>query len=107
MFLRGVQRTDARGVARFRTIYPGWYHGRATHIHFQVFLEDGRSVTSQVAFPEGVTRTVYRSALYAGRGENTTVPTNAADFVFRDPAGALPRELCTLSGSVDGGYTAI
>ena len=28
-FLRGIQRTDARGVARFDTIYPGWYQGRA------------------------------------------------------------------------------
>ena len=24
-FLRGIQRTDAKGVALFRTIYPGWY----------------------------------------------------------------------------------
>ncbi|HEX6791228.1 MAG TPA: intradiol ring-cleavage dioxygenase [Candidatus Krumholzibacteria bacterium] len=105
-FLRGIQHSDESGRVTFQTIYPGWYYGRATHIHFQVFLEDGRTVTSQVAFPEGVTRQIYRSPLYSGRGENTTVPTNAADFVFRSPAGALPRELCTLTGSVDGGYTA-
>jgi protocatechuate 3,4-dioxygenase beta subunit len=32
-FLRGIQRTDARGLARFATVYPGWYQGRAVHIH--------------------------------------------------------------------------
>src|SRR5437016_12486613 len=32
-FLRGTQLTDAAGAARFRTIYPGWYSGRTTHVH--------------------------------------------------------------------------
>src|SRR4029450_6300067 len=32
-FLRGVQRTNATGWAEFRTVYPGWYRGRAVHIH--------------------------------------------------------------------------
>jgi protocatechuate 3,4-dioxygenase beta subunit len=38
MFLRGVQRTDAKGLALFRTIYPGWYQGRTVHIHTKVHL---------------------------------------------------------------------
>jgi protocatechuate 3,4-dioxygenase beta subunit len=105
-FLRGIQRSDEHGRVTFRTIYPGWYYGRATHIHFQVFLDNGLAATSQVAFPEAVTREVYQSSLYAGRGQNRTVETNAADFVFRSPAGALPRELCTINGSKDDGYVA-
>jgi protocatechuate 3,4-dioxygenase beta subunit len=32
-FLRGYQVTDANGIARFTTIYPGWYSGRTVHIH--------------------------------------------------------------------------
>ena len=36
LFLRGFQPTDADGVATFTTIYPGWYQGRAVHIHFKV-----------------------------------------------------------------------
>jgi hypothetical protein len=35
-FLRGAQRTDARGKATFQTIYPEWYSGRAVHIHFKI-----------------------------------------------------------------------
>src|SRR5256885_6644127 len=35
-FLRGIQKTDAKGLAPFRTIYPGWYQGRAVHIHVKV-----------------------------------------------------------------------
>src|SRR5207253_5803402 len=37
-FLRGLQTTDGSGVVSFRTIYPGWYMGRATHIHVEVFV---------------------------------------------------------------------
>jgi len=39
-WLRGLQLTDGRGRATFRTIYPGWYPGRVTHIHFQVYIGD-------------------------------------------------------------------
>jgi protocatechuate 3,4-dioxygenase beta subunit len=35
-FLRGAQHTNELGVARFLTIYPGWYAGRAVHIHFKI-----------------------------------------------------------------------
>ena len=34
--LRGIQTTDARGRAAFTTLYPGWYRGRAVHIHFKI-----------------------------------------------------------------------
>ena len=50
-FLRGIQATDARGQVTFTTIYPGWYAGRATHIHVEVSV-NGRSVkVTQIAFP--------------------------------------------------------
>jgi protocatechuate 3,4-dioxygenase beta subunit len=39
-FLRGHQLTDASGTARFTTIYPGWYTGRAVHLHFSVRAKD-------------------------------------------------------------------
>jgi hypothetical protein len=105
-FLRGIQRSDESGRVTFKTTYPGWYYGRATHIHFQVFLDNGLVATSQVAFPESVTRDVYKTPLYATRGQNSSVESNATDFVFRS-AGAPPRELCTLTPDpATGGYAA-
>ncbi|KAF3025621.1 hypothetical protein E8E14_012934 [Neopestalotiopsis sp. 37M] len=38
-FLRGVQPTDADGVAQFDTIFPGHYSGRATHVHTILHLD--------------------------------------------------------------------
>jgi protocatechuate 3,4-dioxygenase beta subunit len=58
--LRGLQTTDASGRVTFRTIYPGWYQGRSTHIHVQVFVNGAAIKTTQVAFPENVTSTAVR-----------------------------------------------
>ena len=40
-FLRGYQVTDASGVAKFTTVYPGWYQGRSVHIHFKIRTNAG------------------------------------------------------------------
>ena len=37
-FMRGVQLTNANGLVRFTTVYPGWYSGRAVHIHVKVHI---------------------------------------------------------------------
>src|SRR5215471_461269 len=70
-FLRGVQPTDAAGQVTFTTIYPGWYSGRATHIHVGVYV-GGRSVkVTQVAFPDSISSSVYAAGVYAAKGQNT------------------------------------
>ena len=58
-FCRRIQLADAAGQVSFQTIYPGWYEGRITHVHFQVFLENGLAATSQIAFPQEITNAVY------------------------------------------------
>lgn len=99
-FLRGIQTTDSSGRAVFTTIYPGWYQGRATHIHVEVSIA-GRSVkVTQIAFPEDITAQVYRTGVYAAKGQNPT--TNARDNVFSD---GVSQELITISGSPSSGYT--
>jgi protocatechuate 3,4-dioxygenase beta subunit len=80
-FLRGSQVTDADGNVGFETIYPGWYPGRTTHVHFTVRLRGGRAATSQLYFPEEETAAVYRLPAYAARGQKDT--SNAADGVVR------------------------
>jgi protocatechuate 3,4-dioxygenase beta subunit len=100
-FLRGVQTTDASGLVTFATIYPGWYGGRATHIHVEVYV-NGRSVkVTQVAFPETISSSVYASGVYAAKGQNTT--SNAFDNVFSDGTST---EMATVTGSVAAGFTA-
>ena len=100
-FLRGLQTTDNNGVVTFRTIYPGWYQGRATHIHVQVFVNGAAVKTTQIAFPEDVSAAVYRTAAYASHGQNST--TNSRDNVFADGSD---HELAALSGDTTAGYTA-
>jgi protocatechuate 3,4-dioxygenase beta subunit len=81
-FLRGIQRTDAKGLAVFRTIYPGWYPGRTPHIHVRVSLGGNVVHTGQLYFPEAVTDAVYRRAPYNRRPNRTT--RNAADSIYRN-----------------------
>lgn len=98
-FLRGLQVSGAQGQVTFETIYPGWYQGRATHIHVEVAL-NGRSVkVTQIAFPEDVTAAVYRTSVYAAKGENAT--TNARDNVFGD---GVSQEMITLTGDATTGF---
>ena len=102
-FLRGIQRTNASGVARFETIFPGWYRGRTPHIHMKVFVSGDEVHTGQVFFRPAVTRTVYGQGVYASRGQADT--SNSGDGIYRE-AGA--RALCSLKrkGSlVSSGYT--
>jgi protocatechuate 3,4-dioxygenase beta subunit len=100
-FLRGIQRTDASGDVTFTTIYPGWYQGRATHIHLEVTINGASRKVTQIAFPESVNNTVHTAGVYASRGTNPT--TNAADGIFAD---SLSAELVTPTGSPAGEYAA-
>lgn len=60
-FLRGTQMADGRGVVTFRTIWPGWYRGRTTHIHHKVFLDETNVLTGQIFFPDGLSQHIYAS----------------------------------------------
>ncbi len=80
-FLRGSQITDASGLVQFESIYPGWYPGRAVHIHFKVRFANQTAVASQLYFPEEVTDRAYAAAPYNQRRQRST--TNATDSVLR------------------------
>jgi protocatechuate 3,4-dioxygenase beta subunit len=100
-YLRGIQTTDANGQVNFMTIYPGWYQGRATHIHIEVTM-NGRSVkVTQIAFPETINNAVYATGVYVSRGSNPTA--NLQDGIFAD---SLSSELVTPSGNPTAGYSA-
>jgi len=79
-FMRGVQRTDRTGLARFRSVYPGWYQGRTVHIHVKVHVAGNVVHTGQLYFPDKDTDRVFRRKPYSRRPRRTT--RNAEDFVF-------------------------
>jgi protocatechuate 3,4-dioxygenase beta subunit len=85
-FLRGYQLTDNAGSARFVTIYPGAYGGRAVHVHFKIRTAGGASrsqaFTSQLYFDEGITERVYVTEPYASQRRRWM--RNGEDGLFRD-----------------------
>jgi protocatechuate 3,4-dioxygenase beta subunit len=81
-FLRGIQRTDTTGVATLQTIYPGWYQGRAVHIHVKVHVGGNVVHTGQFFFPETLTDVVYKRSPYNARPNRDV--RNADDSIFRN-----------------------
>ncbi|MFL5917611.1 MAG: intradiol ring-cleavage dioxygenase [Gaiellaceae bacterium] len=79
-FMRGIQRTNAKGLAEFRTVYPGWYQGRTVHIHVKVHVGGNVAHTGQLYFSDALTDRVFRRKPYSRRPHRTT--RNADDFVF-------------------------
>jgi protocatechuate 3,4-dioxygenase beta subunit len=96
-FLRGYQVTDANGVAKFTTIYPGWYRGRTVHIHFKVRAPVAAAAsgltgqtyefTSQLFFDEAMSDRVFAKAPYSGKGQRDTL--NANDGIFQNGGSQL------------------
>ncbi len=86
-WLRGYQITDKSGVASFKTIVPGWYQGRTTHIHFKVrqFSKQGNTTaefTSQLFFDEADLKEIYAQPIYQ-RGEQRRF-FNVDDDIFNE-----------------------
>lgn len=100
-FLRGRQVTDANGLVTFTSIFPGWYSGRATHIHVHVYSAGGNSLkVTQIAFPEGSGSAV---AIVNGYSKGMSGYTyNANDNVFSDDSAKL--EVATVTGSIAAGF---
>ena len=94
-YLRGYQVTDENGTARFTTIYPGWYQGRAVHIHFKVRdspeSEQGYEFTSQLYFDDALTDEVQSQGPYAQKGQRDL--RNGEDGIFRGGGDELLLDL--------------
>ena len=99
-FLRGRQTTSSAGLASWISIFPGWYSGRAPHIHVHIYNASGTSLlVTQIAFPKDVCDIVYAQGAYASRGLQNALNSN--DSVFSD---GVTNELATITGSVSAGY---
>ncbi len=109
-YLRGVQATDSEGFLSFVTIFPGCYLGRMPHMHFEVYpslSEASRSSqkikTSQIAFPDEVSREVYATSGYTTSASNFKKISFSKDNVFSD---GVTLQMATITGSVADGLVA-
>ena len=92
-YLRGGQFTDKKGIVRFTTIYPGFYAGRALHIHVAVRITAGNDYleerhvawVGQLYFPEVASRSVLNAREYSGR--TVSALTNDEDFHYKNRGG--------------------
>jgi protocatechuate 3,4-dioxygenase beta subunit len=100
-FLRGRQTTDSNGQVVFTSIFPGWYSGRATHIHVHIYDSSGTSLkVTQIAFPEGSGTAL---ALVNGYEKGMSGYTyNAGDNIFSDDSAGV--EMSTVSGNLTDGF---
>jgi protocatechuate 3,4-dioxygenase beta subunit len=103
-FLRGYQVTDKNGVAKFTTIYPGWYRGRTVHIHYKIRSpESAKSpyeFVGQMYFPEGTSDRVYTNPPYAARGKRSV--SNMTDRIYHRDGG---RQSMLVVSPVKDAYT--
>lgn len=83
-FLRGAQTADDQGIVEFATVYPGWYTGRAVHVHARVHRHDATVLTTQLYFPDELSDRVQAGDPYAARGPRDT--RNGDDGIAGDPA---------------------
>jgi protocatechuate 3,4-dioxygenase beta subunit len=117
-FLRGIQLTDADGVAEFETIYPGWYTGRTVHIHMKVHVDgetddtyEGGHVshTGQLFFDDAISDEVFATDAYSSRPNDQRL-RNDGDNILGDHADE-PGFLLDLTrvneDSIDDGFVGI
>ena len=114
-FLRGIQLTDADGVAEFETIYPGWYISRTVHIHMKVVVEgtageiyEGGHVshTGQLFFDDAISDQIYLTEAYGGRDDSQRT-LNSADGILGDHAdepGFLLSLTPVTEGAIEDGF---
>jgi protocatechuate 3,4-dioxygenase beta subunit len=102
-WLRGYQVTDENGQCQFTTIYPGWYSGRAVHIHFKIRTSltgnETYEFTSQFFFDDALSDQVFTQAPYNTKGQRNTYNSN--DGIYAGGGDQMRLNLAEAAG----GYT--
>lgn len=115
-WLRGVQLTDANGLAAFETIYPGHYVGRATHIHVKVHIGGTKTGTSysgghvshtgQLMFDDAISSEVFALAPYSSDTDARTL--DSGDRVYTEQGGKRSLlKLTKLGSTLAQGYLGV
>lgn len=82
-FLRGWQKSGQDGIVAFKTIYPGWYRGRTTHIHFKAVPKDGQVLTGQMFFPDDLSEHIYQTVPPYNERQGVRDTMNVDDGILR------------------------
>ncbi|RWS22534.1 hypothetical protein B4U80_13538, partial [Leptotrombidium deliense] len=85
-YLRGYQITDSDGAVCFNMIYPGWYAGRTTHIHVEVYTNEKFAFVGQFFIYDKISDFVYNNYCPYNTRENSERMKNADDRWFRKAA---------------------
>ncbi len=81
-YLRGAQATNSDGIVDFRTIYPGWYRGRTTHIHAKVHLDRSTLLTTQFFTTKAMDDVVFAREPYSEDSGRDTF--NETDGIYAE-----------------------
>jgi protocatechuate 3,4-dioxygenase beta subunit len=82
-FLRGSQTANDDGIVEFMSLYPGWYPGRAVHIHLRVHIGETTVLTSQLFFDDAYSAEIFTTGEYESNGQPSTLTAN--DSIAGDP----------------------
>jgi protocatechuate 3,4-dioxygenase beta subunit len=95
-YLRGVQFTNKHGQVTFKTLFPGHYAGRTTHVHARIHISSADSRgkltgghiahTGQMFPPDAVNAEVYKLAPYDT--ETVALVTHSQDRVWSQQHGS-------------------
>jgi protocatechuate 3,4-dioxygenase beta subunit len=119
-YLRGIQFTDNNDIASFKTIYPGWYVGRVTHIHIKVHINSTlnnssgtiigghTSHTGQIYFNDTTDNEVAKLAPYSDRESVPRTPQNSDSIFVRQGGVESLLDIQFIDNSVkySGGFVA-
>ena len=93
-FLRGYQITDRHGMAGFTTVFPGWYPGRAVHIHFKIRNDahdkEGSEFTSQIYFDDKLIDLIHSRPPYSKHGQRKVRNNRDVVSLFGGSSLVLP-----------------
>lgn len=106
LWYRGIQTAGDDGRVTFDTNFPGWYSGRATHIHFKVTVNGTEYLTSQLFVDEDLKTEIYSSQPNYKQPSGQGYRLNASDQVISEAGLTLADVTLATARQSDGAMLA-
>lgn len=103
---RGIQTADANGRVTFDTNFPGWYGGRATHIHFKITSGGTEYLTSQLFFEEALKEEIYNAQPNYEPTSGQGYQNNTNDQVIKEASLTIAEATMSTAKQADGAMLA-